>query len=82
MIPTIETIVNDLITGRMKAEVAIAYLYEHLKLAGSSDDDGLRDTFALGAMTGILANTDNDADKIAEWAYHHADAMMKARSKP
>lgn len=41
----------------------------------------LRDYFAAKAMQGIMTDPDMTmgADKIAEWAYMQADAMLKAR---
>ena len=40
----------------------------------------LRDQFAMAAMQGMLANTENMAfDSVAPLAYQYADAMMEAR---
>lgn len=42
----------------------------------------LRDYFAAKAMQGMLAENGGGAasnDKLAEWAYHIADAMLEAR---
>lgn len=41
----------------------------------------LRDEFAGKAMQGIVADPDlcMGVDKVAEWAYTQADAMLKAR---
>jgi hypothetical protein len=41
----------------------------------------LRDYFAANAMQGIIADPDlaMGCNKIAEWAYTQADAMLKAR---
>ncbi len=44
----------------------------------------LRDYFAAKAMQGMLAENGGGAftnDDVAEWAYHLADAMLKAREK-
>lgn len=44
----------------------------------------LRDYFAAKAMQGMLAENGGGAvgnDKLAEFAYHLADAMIKAREK-
>ena len=43
----------------------------------------IRDYFAAKAMQGILTDPDitMGADKIAEWAYAQADAMLKAREE-
>lgn len=49
--------------------------------SGFSQGMTLRDYFAAKAMQGILTDPDitMGADKIAEWAYAQADAMLKAR---
>lgn len=42
----------------------------------------LRDFFAANAMQGLAANPeawDMTDEKVAEWAYNAADAMLKAR---
>lgn len=41
----------------------------------------LRDYFAAKAMQGIVSDPDltMGMEKVAEWAYQQADAMMKAR---
>jgi len=44
----------------------------------------LRDYFAAKALQGMLAENGGGAvtnDEIAAWAYHLADAMLKARSQ-
>jgi hypothetical protein len=44
----------------------------------------LRDWFAGQALAGLCANrdyVDESFPSIAEYAYHHADAMLKARNK-
>ncbi len=44
----------------------------------------LRDWFAGQALAGLCANrdyVDESYPSIAEYAYHHADAMLKARNK-
>ncbi len=44
----------------------------------------LRDYFAAKAMQGMLAENGGGAatnDAVAEWAYHLADEMLKAREK-
>lgn len=41
----------------------------------------LRDYFAAQAMQGYIASGQVEPDRIAEWAYQHADAMLKARTK-
>ena len=52
----------------------------------SSGGMSLRDYFAAKAMQGFLASREyggaaGNADTCAEWAYAHADAMLKARGK-
>jgi hypothetical protein len=46
-----------------------------------SDEMTLRDYFAAKAMQSTLCDTDlrMSKEKIAEWAYQMADAMMEAR---
>ena len=39
----------------------------------------LRDYFAAQALANAYTQHDGDPDKVAEWAYAVADAMMKAR---
>lgn len=77
MIPTIETIVEDLAAGTISKQQAIAWLHAHA--ADAAND--LRDHFAALAMQGMLANNwnTNYADW-AEHAYKMADAMLAARS--
>lgn len=43
----------------------------------------LRDYFAAQALTGMLAHNTafDNPDHAAEWAYQHADAMLKAREE-
>ena len=43
----------------------------------------LRDYFAAKAMQGIVAvpNLVMGLDKVAEWAYQQADAMLQARAE-
>ena len=77
MIPTIETIVEDLADGTITKQQAIAWLHAHAEDAVSD----LRDHFAALAMQGMLANKWNA--NYAEWAdhaYQMADAMLAARN--
>ena len=39
----------------------------------------LRDWFAGQALANEYCRHDSDPDKVAEWAYHLADAMLAAR---
>lgn len=41
----------------------------------------LRDWFAGQALANLYTHTDENADKVAEWAYQVADAMLDARTK-
>jgi hypothetical protein len=44
----------------------------------------LRDQFAMAALSGVLANPENDSfehEAFAIEAYRYADAMMKARGE-
>jgi hypothetical protein len=44
----------------------------------------LRDRFAMAALSGVLANPENDSfehEAFAIEAYRYADAMLKARDK-
>lgn len=78
MIPTIEQIVEDLLTGAISRHQAIGWLHQHAE--GAAND--LRDMFAAAALTGLYAgNVYSDAhDWAAEAAYRSADAMLKQRN--
>ena len=41
----------------------------------------LRDWFAGQALANRYTHSDENADKVAEWAYQVADAMLYARDK-
>lgn len=84
MIPSIETIVEDLLAGSITKQQAIAWLYEHAE--GSANE--LRDLFAGNAMqsqfidvtwneTGGVKSSEFKA--IAQASYMMADAMLEAR---
>lgn len=79
MIPSIETIVEDLLAGRMTAATAIEYLHMHAEDAGRT----LRDDFAAAALQGWLTSFGpGDAAKpasVASFAYECADAMLAER---
>jgi hypothetical protein len=54
------------------------------KHGGYANSMTMRDYFAAKAMQGMLAENGGGAvtnDEVAEWAYHLADAMLKARNK-
>ena len=79
MIPTIETIVEDLAAGTISKQQAIVWLHIHAEDAGMD----LRDSFAMAALAHSSTNCDdaaNDVKKSAAWAYELADAMIAARS--
>lgn len=83
MIPTLETICEDLKAGTITIQQALAWLYIYAE--GSLAD--LRNDFAKSALTGILAAnmigeevSDEDIEPaLAHAAYRMADAMLKAR---
>lgn len=82
MIPTIESIIAELMSGTMARGQAYAYLMEHMKLAST---ETLRDVFAAAAISGVVAvcggDTRNDGetteDYFARKAYGIADAMVR-----
>ena len=78
MIPTIETIVEDLVSGAISKQKAIAWL--HLHAEGMAND--LRDHFAGQAIVVLMNFPGSKMDEDAEMAYKVADAMMAARVKP
>lgn len=96
MIPDMNQIIDGLLSGQYSREQALAWLDEHMKLAGDSDD--LRDYFAAKAMQ-AMATTDmvpgeacdalvaaaaaagqDPVYRLALNAYEVADAMLKARA--
>ena len=76
MIPTIETIVEDLAEGLITKQQAIEWLYMHAE--GTAND--LRDHFASQAMIGCMSSS-WAIENIAKGAYAMADAMMIVRGK-
>ena len=94
MIPSIETICEDLAAGKITVQNAISWLYMHAE--GATGE--LRDSFAMAALQGML-NADYATPDLRksgeerfvnqEWvslcgeqAYRFADAMLKAREEP
>lgn len=81
MIPSIETIVEDLAVGKITKSQAVTWLYAHSE--GASNE--LRDYFAGEALNGMLASdssVDRTAVKKRVWAcaaYDFSDAMLEAR---
>lgn len=80
MIPTIETIIEDLLAGTITKQQAVTWLHMHAEDAYRT----LRDDFAAAALTGLMSNpvgAHHHHAKLAEFAYMSADAMLKAREK-
>lgn len=80
MIPSIETIAEDLAAGRITTEQAIAWLHQH----ASGAENELRDYFAAKAITGCLPGSAFSTRELqikAQWAYRMADAMLSERNK-
>jgi len=81
MIPTIETIVDDLVEDSITKQQAIAWLHIHAEDAGSD----LRDAFASAALTGMLANSflaeryGVSCGGVTKECYLYADEMLEAR---
>lgn len=79
MIPTIETICENVKTGTITVQQAIAWLYIHAQDGGAE----LRDGFAMAAMQGMLAKSEQRGlSRVATAAYEAADEMLKARQAP
>ena len=79
MIPTIETIVEDLVTGQIPKWQAVSWLLQHAEEAHRD----LRDYFAAKALEAVLhADLEKrlGSDEIASNAYHVADAMLAERT--
>lgn len=82
MIPSIETIVEDLLAGSITKQQAIAWLNQHAEDAGYC----LRDELAGRAMQGLLTAETQDYnhgpdEKLIAHAYKLADLMLKERTK-
>lgn len=78
MIPSIETIVEDLVAGRIAKIQAVLLLQAHAE--GATNE--LRDHFASQVIAGIMAHSHSayqDANDLSAGAYIFADAMMEAR---
>lgn len=76
MIPTIETIIEDLFAGKIMKHQAINWLNQHAEDAGYE----MRDSFACAALANQYTANKGDSQKVAEWAYHVADSMLRARN--
>lgn len=89
MIPSIETIVEDLVAGRITKSQAVTWLYAHAE--GATQE--LRDHFAAAVIQGMMANSLKlEASlKFPDWdltiaahateSYQVADAMIEARKE-
>lgn len=89
MIPTIETICEDLKAGKITVQQAIAWLNEHA--SGAANE--LRDMYAGMAMQGFCANpavfaanagngwalVNSTTAQLASYTFHIADQMLGAR---
>lgn len=93
MIPSIETIVEDLLAGKIAKSQAVTWLYAHAE--GAAND--LRDHFAAAALQGYSSNARVMDKAINEWddgrgprptciaeflaglSYEVADMMLEAR---
>lgn len=74
MIPSIETICEDLAAGRITVQQAIEWMNAHA--SGAANE--LRIALAMAAMQGqIASNWDVQKEIIAEWSFAMADEMMK-----
>lgn len=94
MIPSIETIIEDLMAGSIKKHQAITWLLQHSENANQD----LRDFFASGVCAAMVSTIRTDDDYyraktcatnmgfngLSDWfafdSYKQADAMLKARS--
>lgn len=78
MIPTIETIIEELLKGDITKQKAITWLNQHAENAHAD----LRDNFAGLAMQGMMVDVERPVvDYISATSYKMADAMMEARLK-
>jgi len=86
VIPSIETIVEDLTAGKITKSQAVTWLYVHAE--GATNE--VRDYFAAAALQGLIASPDrrtcmegipsNEIPNIeSKLAYKFADAMLDAR---
>lgn len=82
MIPTIEDILHNLLSGECTFAQAQTWIEQHIAQERSGAD---RDWFAGRALTGLVAAIPGpgcaDWNYYGEAAYHIADAMLKAREE-
>ena len=88
MIPTIETIIEGLLSGKYTEQQAVGWLYQHVTAAAVDAGRCLRDEFAAAALQGIMVWTDTICREgedrrvaNARIAYEYADAMISQRNK-
>ena len=79
MIPTIETIIEGLLSGEYTKQQAVGWLHQHAEDAGRC----LRDEFAMAALQGIIALSDGvgTRQETAKYCYGYADSMIEQRNK-
>jgi hypothetical protein len=79
MIPSIETIVEDLLAGSITKQQAVTWLNIHAENAYAD----LRDAFAMQClpMQVSFSGDNGHAECVANVAYKYADAMLAARVK-
>ena len=82
-VPTIETIIEGLLSGEYTKQQAIGWLYQHVTAAAVDAGRCLRDEFAMAALTGLMTHTINITffQEDAAYCYNFADAMIDQRSK-
>lgn len=85
MIPSIETIINNLLDGIYSKAEALQWIMKHKELARNegAEIDGLRDHFAAQALPFCLAEFGGNSDDQQEYhiaAYQIADKMIKQRA--
>jgi hypothetical protein len=80
MIPSIEDILEDLLSGKISRAKAIAWIEAHIEAA--EDANHTRDFFAGQALQALLPIYESGPTfDLSERAYATADAMLKARAK-
>jgi hypothetical protein len=77
MMPTIETIIEDLLEGKISKPMAITWLLQHAE--GAHRD--LRDYFAAKAMQGLISHMNVNEKIVPSLSYKVADGMIEARKK-
>lgn len=75
--------------GHVQTKSVAELIFENgmLKKQVDSTTTSLRDKFAMAALTGLIAHSDNfirhgiNTDTLAIYSYKAADAMLEARAK-